>query len=74
MQRFGASIELTATSREEVHEGYFQGPMKASIDAEERFGVVPKGSKYEFFDILWVEWVDGVAYGNGQGRIVGSAG
>jgi hypothetical protein len=77
-QRFGASIlcELVSIFRGYAYQGYPWGPMEASIDDEERLGDVPKGSKgskYEFYNVLWVEWEDGIAYRKGLGRIVGSA-
>jgi len=31
------------------------------------------GSKYEFYHVLWVEWVEGIAYRKGLGRIMRSA-
>ncbi|KAG4423904.1 hypothetical protein IFR04_002899 [Cadophora malorum] len=33
----------------------------------------PEGSKYEFYNVLWVEWKDGIAYRKGCGRVMKSA-
>ncbi|PVH84252.1 hypothetical protein DL98DRAFT_528668 [Cadophora sp. DSE1049] len=32
-----------------------------------------KGSKYEFYNMLWVEWKDGIAYRKGCGRVMKKA-
>ncbi len=33
----------------------------------------PKGNKYEFYNVLWVEWEEGIAYRKGCGRVMKSA-
>jgi hypothetical protein len=33
----------------------------------------PDGEKYEFVNVLWVEWEDGIAYRKGVGRVMKSA-
>ncbi|KUJ11163.1 HET-domain-containing protein [Mollisia scopiformis] len=33
----------------------------------------PHGTKYEFFNVLWVEWEDDIAYRKGCGRVMKSA-
>ncbi|CZR54195.1 uncharacterized protein PAC_04078 [Phialocephala subalpina] len=32
----------------------------------------PTGSKYEYYNVLWVEWDDGIAYRKGCGRVMKS--
>ena len=32
-----------------------------------------EGSKYEFYNVLWAEWKDGIAYRKGCGRVMKSA-
>jgi len=38
-------------------------------DVEERPSVAD-GAKYEFYNVLWVEWEEGIAYRKGCGRVV----
>jgi hypothetical protein len=63
--------ELVMTS-----EGYVvEGPIEASFSEwklEER-PRRPDGEKYEFYNVLWVKWEDGIAYRNGCGRVMKSA-
>jgi hypothetical protein len=34
---------------------------------------LPKGEKYEFINVLWVEWEEGIAYRKAYGRVMKSA-
>jgi hypothetical protein len=34
---------------------------------------LPDGEKYEFVNVLWVEWEDGIAYRKAYGRVMKSA-
>jgi hypothetical protein len=36
---------------------------------EERPKAAGKGSKFEFYNVLWVEWEEGIAYRKGVGRV-----
>ncbi len=66
------SCELVAISRGYAFEGYYPwGVDEWTHDERPRAGA--RGSKYEFYNVLWVEWVEGIAYRKGLGRIEKSA-
>lgn len=62
--------ELVAISRGSVVEGCCFGlPEKNSLERPKK----PKGSLYEFYNVLWVEWMDGIAYRRAYGRVMKDA-
>ena len=61
----GVKVEVVAISRGHIPNDEFQHA-PAEMDIEER----PKvGELYEFYNVLWVEWKDGVAYRRAHGRV-----
>lgn len=60
-----------------ISEGYMiEGSSGIYVIVEWEFEERPKGAigtKYEFFNVLWVEWEDGIAYRKGYGRVMKSA-
>jgi Heterokaryon incompatibility protein (HET) len=67
----GESCELVAISQ-----GYFYEKWKLSLFTidEWRHKERPRESeKYEFYNVLWVEWQDGIAYRKACGRVIKSA-
>lgn len=66
------SCELVAISRGYAYEGYAEHGM-AEWTYNERPKAGGKGSKYEYYNVLWVEWVEGIAFRKGLGRIEKSA-
>ena len=58
-------VELVAISRGSIpNEEYQHAPNEMRY--EERVKV---GELYEFYNVLWVEWVGGVAYRKAHGRV-----
>lgn len=65
------ACELVAISAAYAYEGY-----GASVIDEWYAAERPKGSvleKYEYYNVLWVEWKDGIAYRKALGRVMKSA-
>lgn len=60
--------ELVAISRGYAYEGKYTPGME-EWDLEERPKAGGNGSKYEWYNVLWVEWEEGIAYRKGVGRI-----
>jgi Heterokaryon incompatibility protein (HET) len=61
----GVKVEIVALSRGHIPNNAFQHA-PTEMDNEER----PKeGELYEFINVLWVEWTDGVAYRRANGRV-----
>jgi hypothetical protein len=62
----GAELDLVAISRGSCP----NGEDDTSWSAIDRFEKPHRPSgKYEFYNVLWVKWVDGVAYRHGLGRV-----
>jgi hypothetical protein len=70
------SQEMTACELVAMSAGYaIEGLDASAIDewhVEERLKGSP-GEKYEYYNVLWVEWKDGIAYRKGLGRVMKSA-
>lgn len=60
--------ELVAISRGYAYEGDY-GWNLAEWTHDERPKAGGKGSKYEFYNVLWIEWEEGIAYRKGVGRV-----
>lgn len=62
----GAIVELVAISR-----GHISSDERVHAPAEMSHEERPKeGQVYEFYNVLWVEWKDGVAYRKAHGRVL----
>jgi hypothetical protein len=62
--------ELVEISRGYAYEGYTaRGLDEWDILERPR---LPKGEKYEFVNVLWVEWEEGIAYRKAYGRVMKS--
>lgn len=70
--RVHVKCELVAISRGYAYEG---APRLSAMDeweAEERPRTT-QGAKYEYYNVLWVEWKEEIAYRRGVGRIMRAA-
>ncbi len=67
------TVELVSISEGYTFEGepYAEFMMNEWILEERPKG--PNGSKYEWHNVLWVEWEDGIAYRTALGRVMKSA-
>ena len=61
--------ELVVISRAYAYEGYVVDWEMEEQSHEERLRAGGKGSKYEFYNVLWIEWEQGIAYRKGVGRV-----
>jgi Heterokaryon incompatibility protein (HET) len=62
----GAELDLVAISRGSLPKDYHLWMDIDKFEAPFRFA---HGVTYEFYNVLWVKWVEGVAYRNGLGRV-----
>jgi hypothetical protein len=63
--------ELVEVSRGYSVEGYWLTGVLDEWNHPNR-PKLPKGEKYEFVNVLWVEWEDGIAYRKAYGRVMKS--
>jgi hypothetical protein len=59
-----------------ISQGYFYEKWKLSlfeIDEWKHKERPRESEKYEFYNVLWVEWQDGIAYRKACGRVMKSA-
>jgi hypothetical protein len=70
------SEEMTACELVAISAGYAIGGLSSIAMVEWRLQEPPSvsdGERYEYYNVLWVEWRDGIAYRKGLGRVVKSA-
>jgi len=58
-------VEVVAISRGQIPNDEWQHA-PTEMKNEERF---KEGLLYEFYNVLWVEWIDGIAYRRAHGRV-----
>jgi hypothetical protein len=67
----GDELEMVAISKGDLpNKGHH--PLTYLERFEEPLRVV-EGERYEFYNVLWVKWINGIAYRNGLGRVFKAA-
>lgn len=67
----GTNFELVAISRGYAFEGRTSDPDSNCFLAEYFFNERPRVSdNYEWYNVFWVEWNDGIAYRKALGRVI----
>jgi hypothetical protein len=66
-------IAISEGSAKRVHRNRYEDPLVQPFREMDRVPVIEKLKKYFFYNVLWIEWIGGIAYRQAAGRVLKEA-